>query len=82
MWSSVHELRQYLMNGVVNLARGDDPEDSEHLAMVGREQHIADQLDTTTSNTDTVQDRQEAAYCRARRCADLRNCCFVTNVGL
>lgn len=43
-----------------------------HPAMPGREQHIADQLDTTTSDTDTVQDRQEAAYCRARRRAEAR----------
>lgn len=43
-----------------------------HPAMVGREQHIADQLDTTTNDTDLVQDRQEAAYYRARRRADAR----------
>lgn len=43
-----------------------------HPAMVGREQHIADQLDTTTNDTDTAQDRQEAAYYRAQRRAEAR----------
>lgn len=43
-----------------------------HPALVGREQHIADQLDTTTANTEAVQDRQGAAYYRARRRAEAR----------
>ena len=38
-----------------------------HPAMVGRAQHIADQLDTTTHDSPAVQDRQAAAYDRATR---------------
>lgn len=43
-----------------------------HPAMVGREQHIADQLDTTTGGTSAVMDRMDAAYYRAQRRAEAR----------
>jgi len=43
-----------------------------HPAMVGREQHIADQLDTTTGGTSAVMDRLDAAYYRAQRRAEAR----------
>ncbi len=43
-----------------------------HPAMIGREQHIADQLDTTTTFTKAVQDRFETVYYRAQRRAAAR----------
>ena len=43
-----------------------------HPALVGREQHIADQLDTTTGDTPAVQDRLDTAYYRAQRRAAAR----------
>ncbi len=43
-----------------------------HPAMVGREQHIADQLDTTTTFTKAVQDRFETVDYRAQRRAAAR----------
>ena len=43
-----------------------------HPAMVGREQHIADQLDTTTADTPAAADRADGAYYRAQRRAAAR----------
>lgn len=43
-----------------------------HPALVGREQHIADQLDTTTSGTPAAADRADGAYYRAQRRAAAR----------
>jgi len=40
--------------------------------MIGREQHIADQLDTTTTFTKAVQDRFETVYYRGQRRAEAR----------
>jgi hypothetical protein len=43
-----------------------------HPALPGREQRIADQLDTTTSGTSAAEDRMEIAYDRAQRRAEAR----------
>ncbi len=68
----VYEALTVAINQLVHRYTGQQYSFTPHPAMVGREQHIADQLDTTTGDTPTVQDRLETVYRRAQRRAEAR----------